>query len=87
MNIPAALAAMRAMPCDRQHLEQVTGLSPVAVRRLVIQMRRELGMQIEWIGKAGYVIRDWGILDSKKFMKFDNKKEKATLNMVSNSEG
>jgi len=66
MNIRAAIAAARAMPCDRQRLEQVTGLCPVSCKRLVIQMRRELGMRIEWSRATGYVIRDWGHLCPEK---------------------
>jgi len=69
MNIRAAIAAAHAMPCDRQKLEQVTGLSPVSVKRLVIQMRRELGMQIEWSRRTGYVIRDWGCLRPDKLQR------------------
>jgi len=62
MNIRAARAAAYAMPCDRQRLEAVTGLCPVSCKRLVIQMRRELAMNIEWSRATGYVIRDWGCL-------------------------
>jgi len=62
MNIRAALAAAHAMPCHRQRLEQVTGLCPVSCKRLVIQMRGELGMRIKWSRATGYVVKDWGYL-------------------------
>jgi len=69
MNIRAAIEAARAMPCKHPRLEQVTGLSPVAVRRLVIQMRREFGMRIEWNRSDGYIILDWGCISPDKLSK------------------
>jgi len=48
MNIRDVLILAKSMPCNQQQLETVTGLSPVAVRRLIEQIRSVvLGMIIE----------------------------------------